>query len=116
MTVDVLFWKDVYCHLFLDPRLVGGQWHSLVHRHGPGLVIMFDRLGNMTRGLVPSPEADGGATYAIYATYRIDGDSLIVTSPEDGEHAWTYTMVGDTLTLDSPGASESTYRRVPDDS
>ena len=75
-------------------------------------MITFDRLGNMEMKVGPSPEVQGEA---IYATYRVDGDSLIVTSPEDGEHVRTYRIEGDSLTFEWPEISQN-FRRVPDDS
>ncbi len=30
VAVTAMFWKDVYCHLYLDPRLVG-RWSHTVH-------------------------------------------------------------------------------------
>ena len=49
------------------------------------------------------------------ASYRIAGDSLTVTSPENPEQVMTYRIEGDSLTLEAHGY-DSTFRRVPDDS
>ncbi len=42
VVVTATFWKDVYCHLFLDPRLVG-RWR----RDSKPMVLQFDRIGNV---------------------------------------------------------------------
>ncbi len=61
LTLAAVFWKDVYCHLFLDPRLAG-QWTSQARE--VRIVIKFDRIGNMRTNLVAPPEIrlriDGG--------------------------------------------------------
>ncbi len=110
VAVGVMFRKDVYCHLFLDPELVG-RWTSQVH--GAGIEIKFDRLGNMRTNVVLLPIGMlGDVKKPTYATYRIDGASLIVTSPERGKKVRIYSIEGDSLTFGSPDES---YRRVPDD-
>ncbi len=61
VAVVAMFWKDVCCHLFLDPRLAG-QWTSQARE--VRIVIKFDRIGNMRTNLVAPPEIrlriDGG--------------------------------------------------------
>ncbi len=44
VAVGAMFWKDVYCHLFLDPRLVG-QWTS---DSDDVRLVEFDKVGNAT--------------------------------------------------------------------
>ena len=114
LTLAALYWKDAYCRLFLDPRLVG-RWTS---RTGARFVIKFDRVGNMRTDLVLPSEIRREVQefkVATHATYRIDGDSIIVTSPENGEQVMTYRIERDSLTVGA-GSHHSTFRRVPDDS
>ena len=60
-------WKDLYCHLFLDPRLVG-QWTS---DSDDVRLVEFDKVGNAT-GINELGEI------WIRGTYRIDGSTLII--------------------------------------
>ncbi len=64
VAVTVMFWKDVYCHLFLDPRLVGRWKHD-----SDDFVNEFDRVGNL---LWTAHERIAACTY------RVDGDVLIM--------------------------------------
>ncbi len=108
VAVVATFWKDVYCHLFLDPKLVG-RWR----RDSEPMVLQFDRIGNVR--LVEGELHTG--------TYRIDGTTLIFVWPEEedpDEHELTYE-VGDTLSIEMGEVGEvdyarHSYRRVPDDS
>ncbi len=99
----VLIWKDVYCHLFLDPRLVG-QWTS---DSDDVRLVQFDKVGNAT-GINELGEI------WIRGTYRIDGSTLIIDWSNIEKMArLSYRIEGDSATFDSPA---NTYRRVPDDS
>ena len=115
LTLAVLFWKDVYCHLFLDPELVG-RWKSEAHPVPdvvlPGPELKFDKVGNVwSTAFKPFGTRPEFYLDIREGTYRIDGDSLIGTLQENGET--TYRIEEDTLTF---GSSDITYRRVPDDS
>ncbi len=115
LTLAVLFWKDVYCHLYLDPRLVGRWERAPV---APPLFLEFDRVGNM--------EFQQDQESRVRGRYRVDGKELTLFS--DGKPVWedhfvvlmvdvdSYRIVGDTWTFDSPRVARGTYRRVPDDS
>lgn len=122
VVVTATFWKDVYCHLFLDPRLVG-RWRIqqpppyYKPNYAVGSIIKFDRVGNVRltkivirlippRGTEPESDANVG-------TYRTDGNSIDIAWPR----VWSvvYRVEGDTLTLGPPG-HDTIYRRVPDDS
>ena len=115
LTLAVLFWKDVYCHVFLDPQLVG-RWSEA--RAVPDVgwrELKFDKVGNLlTTTFSPSQARPGLYSQRVQeCTYRIDGDSMILTR-ENGESGQAiYRIEGDTLTS---GSSDITYRRVPDDS
>ncbi len=109
-----MLWGDIYCHLFLDPRLVG-RWERTAPI-APSVFLEFDKVGNMKLE----------KEWRVRGRYRVDGKRLTLFS--DGKPVWedhfvvaltvdldSYRIVGDTLTLlDSPGPE--TYRRVPDDS
>ncbi len=124
VAVGVMFWKDVYCHLFLDPRLVG-RWRIqqpppyYKPHYAVGSIIKFDRVGNVRltkivirlippRGTEPESDANVG-------TYRTDGNSFDIVLPH---LAWSavYRVKGDTLTLLGSPGRDTTYHRVPDDS
>ncbi len=97
--VAVLIWKDVYCHLFLDPELVG-RWK----RDSGDIVNEFDRVG-----IWQVTERDRKAS----GTYRVDGDVLIMEFDRVAVGGTVaYRIEGDILTFDM----HQTYRRVPDDS
>ncbi len=107
-------WEDVYCHLFLDPRLVG-RWER-TDPIAPSVFLEFDKVGNMKLE----------KEWRVRGRYRVDGKELTLFS--DGKPVWedhfvvlmvdvdSYRIVGDTLTFDSPRVARGTYRRVPDDS
>ncbi len=105
LTLAVLFWKDVYCHLYhLDPRLVG-RWVS----DSNPMVLQFDRIGNVVDGELHT------------GTYRIDGTTLIFAWPEEENPNETTYEVGDTLSIEIGEVGEvdharNTFHRVPDDS
>ncbi len=108
LAVVAMFWKDVYCHLYLDPRLVG-RWR----RDSKPMVLQFDRIGNVR--LVE------GELHT--ATYRIDGTTLIFVWPEeeDPDEKKTTYEVGDTLSIEIGEVGDvdharNTFHRVPDDS
>ncbi len=111
VAVGAMFWKDIYCHLFLDPRLVG-RWES-DGGDSKSMMLQFDRIGNV--------RAVGGEPHT--GTYRIDGTTLILAFPEaeiPNEMAWAYE-VGDTLSIEVGEVGEVdrariTFHRVPDDS
>ncbi len=115
VAVAAMFWKDLYCQLFLDPRLVG-RWSQT-----PGddnrIVISFDRLGDYRHWVRRPPEMRPAfRDIATEGNYRIDGDSIVVTAREIGKTVLTYRIDGDTLTFNPPGSAQSIYHRVPDDS
>ncbi len=103
VAVGAMFWKDIYCHLFLDPKLVG-RWQ------GDGndvRLVEFDKIGNA------SGTNELGEIW-ISGTYRIDGSTLIIDWSNIEELArLSYRIEGDSATFDSPA---NTYHRVPDDS
>ena len=92
----------IYCHLFLDPELVG-RWR----RDREDLSVEFDGVGNarLTSGTDP----------ASRGTYRINGESIIVIWSDTSRQEATYGIEGDSLTFEWPEFSE-TFLRVPDDS
>ncbi len=95
-------WRDIYCHLFLDPRLVG-RWKG----GGIDTLLEFDRVGNVS-GVDALNRATG--------TYRIDGSTIILDwSHLEGVTHLPYRIEGDSLMTDLPGFPK-TFRRVPDDS
>ena len=103
VAVGAMFWKDVYCHLFLDPRLVG-RWTS---DSDDVRAVEFGKVGSAT-GI------DALGEIWIRGTYRIDGSTLIIDWSNIEELArLSYRIEGDSATFDSPA---NTYRRVPDDS
>ncbi len=106
LAVGAMFWKDLYCHLFLDPRLVG-RWESDGGDSKP-MMIQFDRIGNV--------RAVEGELHT--GTYRIDGTTLILAFPEQENPNEMAYEVGDTLSLERDGEDgyRITFRRVPDDS
>ena len=53
VAVGVMFWKDVYCHLFLDPRLVG-RWESISSGRPPD---WFEASTSFVE--LPNPHVDG---------------------------------------------------------
>ncbi len=117
LTLAVLFWKDVYCHLFLDPRLVG-KWKL----EGGEQYLAFDRLGNVVsenkaKGtvIVNSTPRLRGETLGIYS---IDGNSL--TIDVWGEDTYQYQIELNSLrlryeTLRGHYLPAATFRRVPDE-
>ena len=139
LTLAVLFWKGVYCHLYhLDPRLVGRwesevSWSSLPPTLPPSpdpfvrlaWWVEFDLLGNFEMTLTPEGIPTLRGLNNVWGTYRVNGKSLRMdwsgayygkgTDPTvikgAGEMALSFTIYGDSLTLAS-----RTYRRVPDDS
>ncbi len=103
VAVGAWFWRDFYCHLFLDHRLVG-RWNSEAHLFK---FVTFDKVGN-----VQSESLKQTTT----GTYLVAGDSLIITWPDEAEpNEMTYRVAGDSLTIERPGV-HSVLRRVPDDS
>ena len=103
VAVTAMFWKDIYCHLFLDPRLVG-RWR----RDSKPMVLQFDRIGNV--------RAVEGELHT--GTYRIDGTTLIFVWPEEENPNETTYEVGDTLSIEigEVDHARNTFHRVPDDS
>ncbi len=121
VAVTAMFWKDVYCHVFLDPELVGRWSETRAVRDIGGLELKFDKVGNVwSTAFKPFGTRPEFYLDIREGTYRIDGDSLIGTLRENGET--TYRIEEDTLTvLDSSGPETfrrgpQTYHRVPDDS
>ena len=108
LTLAVLFWKDVYCHLFLDPRLVG-RWEC-TELFEPGEFLEFDRIGNTTFGfLTGSYSAEGSEL-----TFFPDGNVSIGDGPKFmlGTDVLPYQLSGGNLLT----FSGLTFLRVPDDS
>ena len=124
VAVGAMFWKDAYCRLFLDPRLVG-RWSHTVHPSSPSerrslhtfqIMFKFDRVGNVrstTTSRATSPPTEPESEVSV-GTYRIDRNSFTILWPN---HVWShvYRVQGDTLTLLGPSGIE-TCRRLPDDS
>ncbi len=125
LTLAVLFWKDIYCHALLDPRLVGqwkGQFSYLSSQPPTSYafqdVMTFDRVGNVrstTSSWATSPPSTRPEGIVSLGTYRIDGNSLSIVWPH---RVWSavYRVEEDTLTLPGSSGRDTTYRRVPDDS
>ncbi len=44
VAVTAMFWKDVYCHVFLDPELVGRWSETRAVRDIGGLELKFDKV------------------------------------------------------------------------
>ncbi len=108
VAVTGMFWKDVYCHLYLDPRLVG-RWR----RDSKPMVLQFDRIGNV--------RAVEGELHTGTGTYRIDGTTLILAFPEEENPNEMAYEVGDTLSIEVGEVGELdhariTLHRAPDDS
>lgn len=99
VVLTAMFWKDIYCRLFLDPRLVG-RWKS------DNMVIQFDRIGNVRVTGLDTPRT---------GTYSIDGDTLIVAFPEEENPNELTSEAGDALSIER-GGLQAILRRVPDDS
>ncbi len=53
VAVGATFWKDVYCHVFLDPRLVG-RWER-TDPIEPSVFLEFDKVGNAWGNRTASP-------------------------------------------------------------
>ncbi len=126
VVVAGMFWKDIYCYLFLDPRLVGrweGPITSLPLSYKPHTiytsqrVIKFDKVGDVqsttTRWAASRPSSQPEGLVSV-GTYRIDGNSFTIVWPRD---VWSevYRVKGDTLTL-LLSSGPATFSRVPDDS
>ncbi len=119
VSVGGIFWKDVYCHLFLDSRLVG-RWKGLISESSrlwalhTVYVIEFDKIGNVRSVATLWATATPRSTVSV-GTYSIDGNSLDIAWPR-GVWSKVYRIEEDTLTLFGSSGSEQIYRRVPDDS
>ena len=99
-------WKNIYCHLFLDPQLVG-RWRREVPGDRGGHAIEFDRIGNF--------QNDRGAR----SRYRIDGKALVIMPEGDDEASrsvkfYAYRVKGVSLALASSDGVEM-FRRIPDE-
>ena len=145
LTVVVLLaarWKDVYCLVFLDPKLVGRWETSPSEPFG----LEFDRVGKVFTGTLQmtsgwwdicedgGPEAlmtsgwwdiweDGGPEAQIEAfrdglpvgTYRVDEGSLVIVpsgGPSQEEFRTAHRVEENSLTVGT-GNNKTTYRRVP---
>ena len=112
VAVGAMFWKDVYCHLLLDPRLVG-RW-ELEDRE---LYLAFDRVGNVVSKDKSILGMMGASRLSeIPATYSIDGNSLIIAWWYGSLDSYEYRIEGDSLRLDEEAGPALIYHRVPDDS
>ena len=100
--VGMVYWKDIYCHLFLDPRLVG-KWAGEVTTDVEELLCIrgtyeFDQVGNIHATL------DTGDEWA--GRYRIEGNSLTyeflfpALGPISGVYrVWPDDIKGDGITI-----------------
>ncbi len=123
VAVGAMFWKDVYCHLFLDPRLVG-RWKSTAPLEEP-FFMEFDRLGNVEGHQGSVEVVQGSKMRGRYSadgnelSYFFEGKAFIADGIEweIGRVVVPYRLTGgNLLTLFGSSGSELTYRRVPDDS
>ncbi len=123
VAVGAIFWKDVYCHLFLDARLEG-RWKGLISEstrlfafHSE-YVIEFDNIGNVrseeTLWATASRHNDPRRTVSL-GTYSIDGNRLDIAWPH-GVWSKVYRIEEDTLTLLGSSGTDTIFRRIPDDS
>ena len=115
-------WRDIYCHLFLDPELVG-RWKSY---RDENLFLRFDRIGRVqvTSGaqreriktdMYYPPAYLFDATFL--GTYGIHGNTTLwIRDSRSAEvTSSAYRLIGpDSLAL-GPHFFDA-FRRVPDDS
>ena len=105
-------WRDTYCHLFLDPRLVG-RW-ACVDRV---LLLEFDRVGNVASVILIGDLED-----RVSGIYSIDGNSLTMAwTNGDLPDVYRYRIDRNLLRLYDESSRLhhtycQTYRRVSDDS
>ena len=117
--VAALFWKDAYCHLFLDPRLVG-RWTGHVEGYPPSEhVIEFDRLANVEVVSKADPNSQLVSfrfVRDVAGTYSVDGSSLSIVWSDGKElQKMDYRTTGDSLVLMWSSNFEITYQRAKDE-
>ena len=118
-TVGVAFRKDIYCYLFLDPRLVG-RWKF------EEVVSEKDTNGIPSREVIILEFDDSGelkiektircASVTLLSRYRVEGEELIGWSLKDpnGNLAGKYRIDGDRLAIDFDAHHATEYyRRIP---
>ena len=114
--VAALFWKDAYCHLFLDPRLVG-RWRGSVSSSIPSEhEIEFDKLGHVSVVSMEHPRPTFRLVSDKTGTYGVDGKSLAIVWSDGTEPPKVdYQIAGASLMLGWSSNSEITYQRARDE-
>ncbi len=115
VAVVAMFSKDIYCHLYLDPRLVG-RWEFVAHGDEHGF-IEFEKLGSAHLKTTDGRGSD------MTGSYRIEESSILVSwiggdREVSAKTVVTYRIDRDVLIVGDPSDPFSTsfYRRLPDDS